>query len=352
MSNPRWIHCNVCFHLFAKKGRKFYHLSCRHVLCKPCMAKTDRGTTCPVCRKPLERYTELSNQMDRKEKMCYDPAIFRVYNVTYHSILFQYKHREHMIGGILRCRKALAQLKEMENSLRQQIVETQRRYEKCRTYRRNLQENLRQISPRFSDRPRNNNSDLLALSNRTDDQTSRSDQRPSSCPFNFSNPIFTHRPPTVPVPPEHHMAASDLNDLANSSSLMSYCSRTEQHPSSRASSFCTPAYASRPATVSVNSTGQHVTVTNRYSQRSSVGSIQWEGNTRMPSKGCGVSDDSGISDMQTPGSCLSYGNATGLDSHPQQQHVMPYPSTPVRQNAFSSYFHRAPSPLLMPGRRF
>ncbi|KFB51032.1 AGAP006749-PA-like protein [Anopheles sinensis] len=144
MSPPYWIHCNLCYHVMVRKERKFYHLSCRHVLCKPCMAKTERGTTCPVCHQPLSRFSELNNQMERKEKMYYDPGAHKTFSDASQIAVFQLKQRENMVRGILRCRKAVPQMKEMFNTLRQRIVETQRQYEKYRTYRRNLQEIMRQ----------------------------------------------------------------------------------------------------------------------------------------------------------------------------------------------------------------
>uniref|UniRef100_A0A182WI84 RING-type domain-containing protein n=1 Tax=Anopheles minimus TaxID=112268 RepID=A0A182WI84_9DIPT len=208
MSATRWIHCNICFHLLSRKERKFYHLSCRHVLCKQCMAKTNRGTICPVCEKPLERFTELNNQMDRKEKMFYDSSSLKVLSVAYQSVIFQHKQRENMIRGILRCRTAILQMKEMEDSLRQKIVETQRRYEKFRTYRRNLQETLRQMSPRYGGGPlmgpvsgRNHTS---ALSNRDSDTASRRNERNrpvskmSPNVDSFETPsLTTNRPPSI-----------------------------------------------------------------------------------------------------------------------------------------------------------
>ncbi|XP_058124928.1 RING finger protein 212B-like [Anopheles coustani] len=149
MSPPQWIHCNLCYYVMVRKERKFYHLSCRHVLCKPCMAKTERGTTCPVCHQSLSRFSELNNQMDRKEKMYYDPGAHKTFGDACQIAVFQLKQRENMVRGILRCRKAIPQMKEMFNTLRQRIVETQRQYEKYRTYRRNLQEIMRQNSPAY-----------------------------------------------------------------------------------------------------------------------------------------------------------------------------------------------------------
>ncbi|XP_052859617.1 RING finger protein narya-like [Anopheles cruzii] len=150
MSRCRWIHCNICFHLLDKKDRKFYQLSCRHVLCKQCMGRTNRGTVCPVCQKPLDRFTELTNQMDRADKMFFDPGAIRALQVVSQNVLFQHRQRDHLVQQIIHRREGLPKLREMENQLRQRIVETQRRYEKLRTYRRNLQERLRSMSPRQS----------------------------------------------------------------------------------------------------------------------------------------------------------------------------------------------------------
>lgn len=149
MAPPHWIHCNLCYYVMVRKERKFYHLSCRHVLCRPCMGKTDRGKICPVCQQPLARFSELNNQMERKEKMYYEPGVMRAFSNVCQNVIFQHKQRENLIRGILRCKKALPQLKEMENALRQRIVATQRQYEKFRAYRRNLQDILRQNSPAY-----------------------------------------------------------------------------------------------------------------------------------------------------------------------------------------------------------
>ncbi|XP_050089896.1 RING finger protein narya-like [Anopheles aquasalis] len=151
MSRPRWIHCNVCFHLQWPRDRTFYQLSCRHVLCKLCMSKTKRATVCPICRQSILRFTELSNEkMTRKDKMMFDVAAVDALDWQSQSLAFQHKQREHLIEKILRCRNELPKLSEMEDELRKRIVEAQRRYEKLRNYRRTLQENLRQISPRFN----------------------------------------------------------------------------------------------------------------------------------------------------------------------------------------------------------
>ncbi|XP_049545109.1 RING finger protein narya-like isoform X1 [Anopheles darlingi] len=143
MSRPRWIHCNVCFHLQEKRDRTFYQLSCRHVICKLCVSKTNRGTVCPVCRRSIQRFTELNNEMNAKDKMMFDPAAIGALDRQCQNVVFQYKQREHLIEKILRSRNELPRLSEMEDELRNRIVETQRRYEKLRNYRRSLQEHLR-----------------------------------------------------------------------------------------------------------------------------------------------------------------------------------------------------------------
>uniref|UniRef100_A0A182U5U6 Uncharacterized protein n=1 Tax=Anopheles melas TaxID=34690 RepID=A0A182U5U6_9DIPT len=178
--------------------------------------------------------------MERKEKMYYDPSSLKVFGVAYQSVIFQHKQREDMIRGILRCRSAVTQMKEMENVLRQKIVETQRRYEKFRTHRRNLQEGLRQISPRYGAGPTvvqgagirtplqpltgNRASPQLALANRDGDPASRRYQdngRPetvtfaaspesSSADFSFGTPAPSNRSATLTdgsfTPAEQHHA--------------------------------------------------------------------------------------------------------------------------------------------------
>uniref|UniRef100_A0A182R9F1 RING-type domain-containing protein n=1 Tax=Anopheles funestus TaxID=62324 RepID=A0A182R9F1_ANOFN len=304
MSATRWIHCNICFHLLSRKERKFYHLSCRHVLCKQCMAKTNRGTICPVCEKPLERFTELNNQMDRKEKMFYDPGSLKVLSVAYQNVVFQHKQRENMIKGILRCRTAIMQMKDVEDALRQKIVETQRRYEKFRTYRRNLQETLRERSPRYGNSPlmgptrRNSAVRQLtnhpsARSNRDSDSASRRyDQRwPSS---------------TIPSP-------------------------------SPVDSFNTPSLTNRPPSVMDSSfTRQHVTM--MHSQRSNTSPFM-EADGKIGGTNMSVfANDSGISGMQTPSSSFGFGDNSRIAAIQRQHHQTP--STPARYNAGSvSYRH-------------
>ncbi|EAL41964.2 AGAP006749-PA [Anopheles gambiae str. PEST] len=304
MSTNGWIHCNICFHSFERKERKFYHLSCRHVLCKLCMAKTNRGTMCPLCKKPLERFTELNNQMERKEKMYYDPGSLKVFGVAYQSVIFQHKQREDMIRGILRCRSAVTQMKEMENAMRQKIVETQRRYEKFRTHRRNLQEGLRQISPRYGSGPTvvqgagcagrtplqpltgNRASPQLALANRDGDPASRRYQDKG-------------RPETVTFAASPESSSADF-------------------------SFGTPAPSNRSATVTDGSftpaEQQHARLS---TPQVSTERFFREGNKpAVTGQGDGVfADDSGISSMQTPTSSLSFTGSSRMAQGMQQQQL-------------------------------
>uniref|UniRef100_A0A182X222 RING-type domain-containing protein n=1 Tax=Anopheles quadriannulatus TaxID=34691 RepID=A0A182X222_ANOQN len=304
MSTNGWIHCNICFHSFERKERKFYHLSCRHVLCKSCMAKTNRGTMCPLCKKPLERFTELNNQMERKDKMYYDPGSLKVFGVAYQSVIFQHKQREDMIRGILRCRSAVTQMKEMENAMRQKIVETQRRYEKFRTHRRNLQEGLRQISPRYGSGPTvvqgagyagrtplqpltgNRASPQLALANRDGDPASRRYQDKG-------------RPETVTFAASPESSSADF-------------------------SFGTPAPSNRSATVTDGSftpaEQQHARL---FTPQASTERFFREGNKpAVTGQGDGVfADDSGISSMQTPTSSLSFAGSSRMAQGMQQQQL-------------------------------
>ncbi|KFB39451.1 AGAP006749-PA-like protein [Anopheles sinensis] len=143
MAPPIWIHCSLCYNRMVKKERQFYHLSCRHTLCRPCMAKTKRGTVCPVCQSSLSRFIELNNQMERKDKMWYDPSAAKIYAIACQTLIFQQKHRQHLIQRIIQMRSSLPRLNELESQLREHVVQAQRRYEKLRSFRRTLQDNLR-----------------------------------------------------------------------------------------------------------------------------------------------------------------------------------------------------------------
>ncbi|XP_058122695.1 RING finger protein narya-like [Anopheles ziemanni] len=143
MAPPNWIHCSLCYNHMAKKERQFYHLSCRHILCRPCMAKTKRGTVCPVCQGSLSRFVELNNQMERKDKMLYDPSAAKIYAIACQTLIFQQKHRQHLIQRIIQMRSSLPRLNELESQLRKHVMQAQRRYEKMRSFRRTLQDSLR-----------------------------------------------------------------------------------------------------------------------------------------------------------------------------------------------------------------
>ncbi|XP_035906853.1 RING finger protein nenya-like isoform X2 [Anopheles stephensi] len=309
MSVTRWIHCNSCFHLLSRKERKFYHLSCRHVLCKQCMAKTNRGTVCPICQKPLERFTELSNQMDRKEKMYYDPGCLKVLSVAYQSVVFQHRQRENMIRGILRCRIAINQMKEMEDTMRQKIVETQRRYEKFRTYRRNLQETMRQMSPRYPGGPM------------VGDPTTR-------------------RPALQPATPNHPSSALS-NRRDDDPSSRRYDQRRTTTPTSTISSSFVESFGTPPSVTDGSFKRQHVTTMN--SQRGNTGAarqVMVEGAKQGLTGIDAFANDSGISGMQTPSSSLSFGGSSRVAAQPRhQQHQYLTPSTPSTPARYQSYLH-------------
>uniref|UniRef100_A0A182Q7P3 RING-type domain-containing protein n=1 Tax=Anopheles farauti TaxID=69004 RepID=A0A182Q7P3_9DIPT len=143
MTPHRWIHCGLCFRLEAKKDIKFFHLSCLDVLCRACMAKTNRGTVCPVCKAPIRKFTELDDTMSKREKVLYHPGPYEFYHIASQTLLFQQKHKHNLIKAILEARHSLHRLNELESQIREKVVETQRRYENLRTFRRNLQENIR-----------------------------------------------------------------------------------------------------------------------------------------------------------------------------------------------------------------
>uniref|UniRef100_A0A182K0S8 RING-type domain-containing protein n=1 Tax=Anopheles christyi TaxID=43041 RepID=A0A182K0S8_9DIPT len=310
MSTSNWIHCNICYHLYASKERKFYHLSCLHVLCKPCMAKTNRGTTCPLCKKPLERFTELNDQMERKEKMFYNPGSLKMFSVMHQSVIFQHKQREDMIRGILRRRIAIVQMKEMENVLREKIVETQRRYEKFRTYRRNLQETLRQVSPRYGSGP------LIGHGGRTPlQQLTGNRAQQQALPNRVCDPVSSRYP--------QKRRPNTVTSFPSSPS-----------PSSTDFSFGTPSPSERPLsdTNSSFTRMQHV-----YTPQVTQGHFMEEGNKPALT---GM-DDSGISSMQTPTSNISFSGSSRMMSSARMQQQHPFnPSTPARHRAgTSSYRH-------------
>uniref|UniRef100_A0A182NU89 RING-type domain-containing protein n=1 Tax=Anopheles dirus TaxID=7168 RepID=A0A182NU89_9DIPT len=143
MATQRWIHCGLCFQLVAKKDIKFYHLSCLDVLCRACMVKTNRGTVCPVCNASIRKFTELSECMSQREKVLYHPAPNEFYHIACQTLLFQQRHRQGLVKAILEARHSLRRLDQLEAQIHQKVVETQRRYENLRSFRRNLQDNMR-----------------------------------------------------------------------------------------------------------------------------------------------------------------------------------------------------------------
>uniref|UniRef100_A0A182T4P2 RING-type domain-containing protein n=1 Tax=Anopheles maculatus TaxID=74869 RepID=A0A182T4P2_9DIPT len=143
MSLQRWIHCGLCHSLQTDTEVKFYHLSCSDILCRLCMGKTNRGTSCPVCKHSVDHFTELGDGMSRKEKMLYHPSPTSFYQIAAQTLTFQHKHRQHLVDAIVTARESLHRLDVLETQIRQKIVETQKRYENMRLYRRTLQENMR-----------------------------------------------------------------------------------------------------------------------------------------------------------------------------------------------------------------
>uniref|UniRef100_A0A182U136 Uncharacterized protein n=1 Tax=Anopheles melas TaxID=34690 RepID=A0A182U136_9DIPT len=255
--------------------------------------------------------------MERKEKMYYDPSSLKVFGVAYQSVIFQHKQREDMIRGILRCRSAVTQMKEMENVLRQKIVETQRRYEKFRTHRRNLQEGLRQISPRYGAGPTvvqgagirtplqpltgNRASPQLALANRDGDPASRRYQdngRPetvtfaaspesSSADFSFGTPAPSNRSATLtdgsftPAEQHHARVAMEKTVAFQSSETVNLSTLSLQLFTPQAS-------------------------TERFFREGNKPAVTGQGD------GGGFADDSGISSMQTPTSSLSLAGSSRM----------------------------------------
>uniref|UniRef100_A0A182P4X6 RING-type domain-containing protein n=1 Tax=Anopheles epiroticus TaxID=199890 RepID=A0A182P4X6_9DIPT len=128
MSTRRWIHCGLCSALItASKETKFYHLSCLDILCRPCMGKTNRGTTCPVCNNPISHFSELCNSMSRREKMLYHAFPAGLFQMSCQALLFQQKHRQRLVHTILKARDTMKRLDALETQIQQQIVQTQRR---------------------------------------------------------------------------------------------------------------------------------------------------------------------------------------------------------------------------------
>ncbi|XP_053665772.1 RING finger protein vilya-like [Anopheles marshallii] len=143
MSVQRWIHCGLCSRLMLNQETKFYHLSCTDVLCRACMAKTNRGTSCPICNSSVRHFTELGESMGRREKILYHPSPASFYQLASQTLIFQQKHRLHLVQSILKTRASLRRLDELEAQIRQRVAETHQRYENMRRFRRTLQENMR-----------------------------------------------------------------------------------------------------------------------------------------------------------------------------------------------------------------
>uniref|UniRef100_A0A182RTA5 RING-type domain-containing protein n=1 Tax=Anopheles funestus TaxID=62324 RepID=A0A182RTA5_ANOFN len=144
MSVQRWIHCGLCNNLMVNNETKFYHLSCTDILCRSCMGKTNRGTICPICNGTVRHFSELGDSMGRREKMLYHTSPTGFYQIASQTLVFQQKHRRNLVQAILKARDSLHRLDELETQIRQKIVETQKRYENMRRFRRTLQENMRQ----------------------------------------------------------------------------------------------------------------------------------------------------------------------------------------------------------------
>lgn len=144
MASNKWIHCNVCYYLFTKKDRRFYLMSCQHTLCKNCMTHTNRGTCCPVCKRKSLQFFEICNGMDKKTKALFDPGTTKTLEQIYKTINFQTKQKQHLIDHIQFVEEKLLKAEQMEQKLKQKIVESQQRYQKTRNYRRSKQETLRQ----------------------------------------------------------------------------------------------------------------------------------------------------------------------------------------------------------------
>ncbi|XP_052896107.1 uncharacterized protein LOC128303253 [Anopheles moucheti] len=143
MSAQRWIHCGLCSRLMVNKETKFYHLSCTDILCRPCMAKTNRGTSCPICNSSVRQFTELGDGMGRREKILYHPLPVSFYQLASQTLIFQQKHRSNLVRAILKARASLRRLDELEAQIRQRVMETHTRYENMRRLRRTLQESMR-----------------------------------------------------------------------------------------------------------------------------------------------------------------------------------------------------------------
>ncbi|XP_050079177.1 uncharacterized protein LOC126566020 [Anopheles maculipalpis] len=142
MSIQWWIHCGLCNKLQANKESQFYQLSCSDILCRSCMAETNRGTNCPICKTSVN-FTELGEYMESKERILYHPSPVSFYQIAAKTLTFQYKHRQNLVQAILSARKSSHRLDELEIKIQQKMVESQKEYENIRLYRRTLQVNMR-----------------------------------------------------------------------------------------------------------------------------------------------------------------------------------------------------------------
>ncbi|XP_058462453.1 RING finger protein vilya isoform X1 [Malaya genurostris] len=165
MASTLWIHCNLCYYLFYRKDRKFYQLSCLHVFCKDCMAQSNRGTICPVCKRQGIKFVEICNAMDNKVKTLYAPNTSKSIELASTSINFQKKQKQHLISQLIATvrtilmspsifnnmtsitqylkEEKLEKTEQFEQILRQKIYEYQQKYIKVRAQRRSMQDALR-----------------------------------------------------------------------------------------------------------------------------------------------------------------------------------------------------------------
>nr|XP_029714101.1 RING finger protein vilya-like [Aedes albopictus] len=144
MSGHRWIHCNICYHLLTKKERRFFLMSCQHTLCKDCMAHSNRGTCCPVCKRQGLQFVEICNTMDKKFKALFDPDVPKTIEQSCKIINFQTKQKQHLIDYLNYMDEKILKAEQMEQKLKKKVYELQQLYQKTRNYRRNKQEALRQ----------------------------------------------------------------------------------------------------------------------------------------------------------------------------------------------------------------
>uniref|UniRef100_A0A182UG83 RING-type domain-containing protein n=1 Tax=Anopheles melas TaxID=34690 RepID=A0A182UG83_9DIPT len=173
------------------KETKFYHLSCLDVLCRTCMGKTNRGTTCPVCNNSLRHFTELGSSMGRKEKMLYHSFPVGLYQMSYQTLLFQHKQRKRLVESILKTRESLKRLDVLESEIKNQVMQTQRKYENLRNHRRSLQESMRQtVSSGGGESSNAPVSSVCSQTLGTISQRRMSTLTPSVCPPNVNS-----RPP-------------------------------------------------------------------------------------------------------------------------------------------------------------